>query len=117
LTKLVRTLRPRTVPPAPRLAELPPLLARIYAARGVTGPEELNLGARALLPPGQLHGVDAAARRLEQAQLRETSVSSSLVISMPTARRARRSGWMCCVAAARPTSIILSPIALSTAMA
>ena len=44
-----------------------PLLARLYAARGVRGMEELDTRASALLPPDRLKGIDAAASRLADA--------------------------------------------------
>lgn len=59
-----RRLVPRPVPPAPGLAHLPPLLARIYAARGVREAAELDTGLSALPPPAGLPDVDEAAERL-----------------------------------------------------
>jgi single-stranded-DNA-specific exonuclease len=44
-----------------------PLLARLYAARGVRGMEELDTRASALLPPDRLKGIAAAASRLADA--------------------------------------------------
>jgi single-stranded-DNA-specific exonuclease len=44
-----------------------PLLARLYAARGVRGMEELDTRASALLPPDQLKGIGAGAARLADA--------------------------------------------------
>ena len=44
-----------------------PLLARLYAARGVHSPEELNDALGKLLPPGGLKGVQQAARLLADA--------------------------------------------------
>ncbi len=44
-----------------------PLLARLYAARGVRGMEELDTRASALLAPDQLKGIAAAAARLADA--------------------------------------------------
>ncbi|WP_430755204.1 single-stranded-DNA-specific exonuclease RecJ [Magnetovirga frankeli] len=49
------------------LTGLDPLLARIYAARGVSDPSQLDLQARRLLPPQRLDGLDAAAQMLQQA--------------------------------------------------
>jgi single-stranded-DNA-specific exonuclease len=43
---------------------IPPLLRRIYAARGITGPEQLVTGLEALLPVGGLEGVEQAAALL-----------------------------------------------------
>lgn len=50
-----------------RNAGLHPLLARTYAARGVTDPAQLNLDLSALLAPQRLLNVERAARRLAQA--------------------------------------------------
>jgi single-stranded-DNA-specific exonuclease len=44
-----------------------PLLARLYAARGVAGSEELDTQLAALLPPEQLKGIDTAATLLADA--------------------------------------------------
>ena len=44
-----------------------PLLARLYAARGVHSPEELDDALGKLLPPGGLKGVQQAARLLADA--------------------------------------------------
>ncbi|MBI5898083.1 MAG: single-stranded-DNA-specific exonuclease RecJ [Rhodocyclales bacterium] len=44
-----------------------PLLARLYAARGVRSMDELDTRASALLPPDELKGIVAAARRLAEA--------------------------------------------------
>ena len=41
-------------------ASLHPVLRRVYAARGVSRPDELELGLERLLPVGSLGGVDAA---------------------------------------------------------
>ena len=49
------------------LADLPPLLARIYAARGVTSVHELDLSLTGLLAPDALPGIDAATARLSAA--------------------------------------------------
>src|SRR5882762_9307200 len=45
-------------------AELHPVLRRVYAARGVSCGEELDLSLDRLLPVGSLEGVEAAARLL-----------------------------------------------------
>jgi len=64
-------LMQRDVPPrsawALTQAGVHPLLARLYAARGLHDPVELDLGLTQLLPPGQLKGIDAAAEQLAQA--------------------------------------------------
>ncbi|MFZ3194332.1 MAG: single-stranded-DNA-specific exonuclease RecJ [Moraxellaceae bacterium] len=49
------------------LDSLPPVLARIYAARGVQHPDELELGLKQLLPAQDLLGLPAALDRLEHA--------------------------------------------------
>ena len=61
----------RDVPPrvawALEQAGVPALLARLYAARGVTSAEELDDGLARLLAPADLLGAAAAARRLADA--------------------------------------------------
>ncbi len=49
------------------LEALPPLLARIYASRGVTTSQQLDNGLEQLIPPSKLKGVKQAVLRLEQA--------------------------------------------------
>jgi single-stranded-DNA-specific exonuclease len=44
-----------------------PLLARLYAARGISGRDELDTGLATLLPPDRLKGIDAAAALLADA--------------------------------------------------
>jgi len=62
---------PRDIPPrsvwALEQAGVHPLLARLYAARGVHGPEELDDALAKLLPPATLLGVDRAAVLLADA--------------------------------------------------
>ena len=64
-------LRLRDAPPriawALEQAGVPPLLARLFAARGVRSTDELDAGLGLLLPPPALHGADAAARLLADA--------------------------------------------------
>jgi len=48
-------------------AELPPLLARVYASRGVTSAGELNHSLESLLPFHQLKGIEAAVTLLTEA--------------------------------------------------
>ena len=48
-------------------ANLPPLLARIYAARGIESARELDLSLTGLLAPDALPGIEAAAARLARA--------------------------------------------------
>lgn len=61
----------RDVPPraawALEQAGIHPLLARLYAARGVQGKDELDNGLARLLPPATLKGVEDAARMLADA--------------------------------------------------
>ncbi len=58
----------RPVPDTARaLAGLPPLLRRIYAARGVTAADELDRSLKRLLPPRDLGDLDRAAARLAAA--------------------------------------------------
>lgn len=54
--------RPEALP-----AQLPPVLRRVYAARGVASAEELDTALARLLPPDPLLGIDAAARILAEA--------------------------------------------------
>jgi single-stranded-DNA-specific exonuclease len=58
-----RPIQRRPVDPgaAAVLTGVPPLLARVYAARGIRAPGELDLGLAGLAPIGSLEGVDAAA--------------------------------------------------------
>ena len=61
----------RQVPPraawALEQAGVHPLLARLFAARGVLSHDELDDGLGRLLPPAGLKGIDAAARLLADA--------------------------------------------------
>ncbi|WP_399696699.1 single-stranded-DNA-specific exonuclease RecJ [Xenophilus sp.] len=61
----------REIPPraawALEQAGVHPLLARLFAARGVCSPDELDDGLARLLPPVGLHGVQEAARLLADA--------------------------------------------------
>jgi single-stranded-DNA-specific exonuclease len=54
-----------------RDAGLHPLLARLYAARGVRLPKEVAYSLEALLPPGTLRGIDQAAALLADGIARE----------------------------------------------
>ena len=62
---------PRDIPPrsvyALEQAGVHPLLARLYAARGVTGTDEIDDSLSKLLPPAGLLGIDAAASLLADA--------------------------------------------------
>ncbi len=58
----------RTLPEnLPDLGDLPPLLTRLYAARGVQSAAELDKGLARLIPYQQLKGVDAAVELLVDA--------------------------------------------------
>jgi len=61
----------RDVPPRTQWAleqsGLPPLLAKLYAARGVTSRDELDDSLAKLLPPSGLLGIDSAAKLLADA--------------------------------------------------
>jgi len=60
----------RSVPAAAQklaAAGMPDVLARIYAARGITALSELDNGFAALPSPDRMKGIDAAAERLSQA--------------------------------------------------
>ena len=61
----------RDIPPraawALEQAGVHPLLARLYAARGVRAKDELDDGLARLLPPTGLKGINAAARLLADA--------------------------------------------------
>jgi single-stranded-DNA-specific exonuclease len=62
---------PRDIPPravwALEQAGVHPLLARLFAARGVNSKEELDESLAKLLPPGTLLGIDRAATLLADA--------------------------------------------------
>ena len=64
-------LLPRDAPPrtvwALEQAGLHPLLARLYAGRGVQDPQELDKGLAQLLPPSGLKGIEQAAQLLADA--------------------------------------------------
>jgi single-stranded-DNA-specific exonuclease len=65
------TITLRDVPPritwALEQAGIHPLLARLYAARGVRSIDELDDGLQRLIAPADLHGADCAARLLADA--------------------------------------------------
>ena len=61
-------IEPRPLPESlPDLGELPPLLTRLYAARGVRSAAELDKGLARLIPFPQLAGIDAAVALLVEA--------------------------------------------------
>ena len=61
----------RPVPQRARLileqADIHPLLARLYAARGIQSADEVDTQLKCLLPPDSLKGIDTATRRLADA--------------------------------------------------
>src|SRR6476619_7369523 len=66
MTIVTRDVPPRTAW-ALEQAGVHPLLARLFAARGVRAADELDDALTRLLPPGGLRGSDAAARLLADA--------------------------------------------------
>lgn len=65
--------RPQPVPAALE-AHCHPVLARVYAARGVSSPGELDYGLTHLLPDERLQGIDSAAALLAEALERRQHV-------------------------------------------
>jgi single-stranded-DNA-specific exonuclease len=63
--KIVRRVSGKAVDDWP--ATVPPVLRRVYAARAVVSPAELDYALQHLEPPGLLAGLDAAIALLEQA--------------------------------------------------
>ena len=59
--------RQTAIPEALKRTALSPLLQRVYANRGITSAEELNLGLSGLLPPSALKGAADAAGLLADA--------------------------------------------------
>ena len=65
----------RPLPPQlPDLGNLPPLLTRLYAARGVRSAEELDKGLARLIPYQRLKGMEAAVELLVQALQRRSRI-------------------------------------------
>ena len=58
----------------PDLGNLPPLLTRLYAARGVRSAEELDKGLARLIPYQRLKGIEAAVELLVQALQRRSRI-------------------------------------------
>ena len=58
------TLIRRQAADLPWPGEMHPLLRRVYGQRGVTGPEEVELGLAKLAPPESLKGIDKAVELL-----------------------------------------------------
>ena len=63
-TKLQRPVITRSAPQSGSLESLDPVFARLYTARGVTAPEQLEYGLAGLAPVGSLDGVDDAVELL-----------------------------------------------------
>ncbi len=59
-----RPIVTRSAPQSGSLESLDPVLARLYAARGVTTPEQLEYGLAGLAPIGSLDGIDEAVELL-----------------------------------------------------
>ena len=57
-----------------RLAHLPPVLARAYAARGIEDPAQLSISLDRLLPVGTLDGIEAAVQLLLQHRERRSRI-------------------------------------------
>ncbi len=70
ITDITITRRPNATVPTDLPADLPPLLGRIYAARGIVSAEMLDRSLAKLLPFTELLGIDVAVDLLVQA-LRE----------------------------------------------
>ncbi len=68
----------RDIPPRTQWAleqsGLPPLLAKLYAARGVTSRDELDDSLSKLLPPSGLLGIDVAAKLLADAIIKQSRI-------------------------------------------
>ena len=68
-------IEPRSLPATlPFLGDLPPLLTRLYAARGVQSAEELDKSLARLLPFSLLKGIDAAVDLLVEALARRQRI-------------------------------------------
>ena len=70
-------------------ADLPPLLKRLYASRGVRSAGDLERSVKGMLPRQQLNGIEKATEMLYNA-LREGTRIVVVGISMPTAPPAPR---------------------------
>lgn len=69
-------------------AELPPLLRRLYASRGVRSAQELERSVKGMLPWQQLSGVEKAVEILTTLFAKERGLLWSAILT-PTARPAR----------------------------
>lgn len=63
-----------SVDPSASLDALHPVLARVYAARGITDPTQIGRNLRELLPDSQMKGMDAAVARLVLAVQKQESI-------------------------------------------
>lgn len=64
-------IKRREVPDTPGLRGMHPLLQRIYAARGITEPSQLDKSLKALLPFNLLTDIEKACLRLEKALINQ----------------------------------------------
>jgi single-stranded-DNA-specific exonuclease len=67
MTRILRRSAPLRQVQTLAAAGIHPMLARIYAGRGVARQEELDYALKGLVPPGELKGVEDAARLLADA--------------------------------------------------
>jgi len=70
--KILRRHLPDTLPDLG--SEIPPLLQRLYAARGVQSPEQLSYTLRELASPARMRGVDRAVEVLADAIAQQRSI-------------------------------------------
>ena len=111
----------RDVPPraawALEQAGIHPLLARLYAARGVLGKDELDDGLARLLPPAGMKGAAEAARAAGRRHRRRQRSCASWPTTTATAPPPARSPCAACACWARSTSTTWCRTAWSTATA
>ncbi|MEJ2385492.1 MAG: single-stranded-DNA-specific exonuclease RecJ [Xanthomonadales bacterium] len=71
-----RRIRNRDVPATGDAlpGQLHPVVRRVLLARGITGSDELELGLRAMHPPGRLAGIDRAAALIADAVQQDRSI-------------------------------------------
>ena len=97
----------RDIPPraawALEQAGVHPLLARLYAARGVLGKDELDDGLARLLPPGRPEGHARGRRAAGRRDRRATSASASWPTTTATAPPPAPSPCAACACWARST--------------
>ena len=82
---IVRRDVPAAAAAALAAAGVPPVLARVYAARGIATPAELDAGARALPPPSRRCRASTRRRRGSPTRSPRASASSSSPTTTPTA--------------------------------